>query len=278
MAYQTKSGYLPVENGELYYEVSGAGHPLILIHAGVADHRMWDEQVAAFAPHYRVIRYDTRGFGKTRTQAASYSNRQDVLDLLNHLDVERAYVLGLSRGGQIAVDFTVEHPERVAALIPVAAGLSGFNDFTPTQAEIEVEERMEEAEKARDWERLTELEIRLWGDGPGQPEGRAPKAVRDKMRTMILNTLHNQTVEGQPRPLDPPANGRLDTIHVPTLVMIGDIDERACIVMADRMAEGISGARKVVFPGVAHMVNMERPEEFNRLVLDFLGSLPSEAK
>lgn len=273
MTYQTKSGYLPVENGELYYEVTGAGHPLVLIHAGVADHRMWDEQVVAFAPHYRVIRYDTRGFGRTRTQAGSFSNRQDVLDLLNHLDAERAYVLGLSRGGQIAIDFTVEHPERVAALIPVAAGLSGFTDYTPTQDEIELEERMEEAQKAQDWERLAEMEICLWGDGPNQPEGRASKAVRDKMRTMILDTYHNQTVEGHPRLLDPPANDRLDTIHVPTLIMIGDLDERACIVMADRMAEGIKGARKVVFPGVAHMVNMERPEEFNRLVLDFLGSL-----
>jgi 3-oxoadipate enol-lactonase len=267
----SESGFLPVENGTLYYEVSGAGHPLVLIHAGVADLSMWDEQVAAFAPQYRVIRYDTRGYGKTRTEAGPYSNRQDLRDLLDHLGVDRAYVLGLSRGGQIAVDFTVEFPERVAALIPVAAGLSGFEgDVSDEEPFIAA---MEAAWEARDFERLTDLDVRLWGDGPGQPEGRAPQPVREQLRRMILNNYRVQTVEGQPRPLDPPANGRLGDIHVPTLVMIGDLDTILCLAVADRLAEGIHGARKVVFPGVAHMVNLERPAEFNRLVLEFLGAL-----
>src|SRR5690242_4972987 len=124
---QRLAGYAPVENGQLYYEVAGEGYPLVLIHAGIANSRMWDAQVEAFAQRYRVIRYDTRGFGKTRTEETSYSNRQDLYDLLNHLGVEKAYVLGLSRGGQIAIDFTLEHPKMVAALIPVAAGFSGFD-------------------------------------------------------------------------------------------------------------------------------------------------------
>src|SRR5690349_8638123 len=110
---QTTRDYLPVEGGQLYYEVTGAGHPLVLIHAGVADLRQWDEQVAAFAPHYRVIRYDTRGFGKTRTEPVAFSNRQDLYELLTHLGVEKAYLIGNSRGGQIAFDFTLEHPEMV---------------------------------------------------------------------------------------------------------------------------------------------------------------------
>src|SRR5437763_1678419 len=103
---QLSSGYAPVENGELFYEVAGRGHPLLLIHAGVADRRMWDDQFAAFAGRFRVIRYDTRGYGLSRTEPTAFSNRQDVADLLRHVGVERTHIIGVSRGGQIAVDFT----------------------------------------------------------------------------------------------------------------------------------------------------------------------------
>ncbi len=104
------NGYVPVRNGELYYEVEGAGHPLVLIHAGVADHTMWDAQAPVFARRFRVIRYDTRGYGRSRTQDTEYSERQDLLDLLDHLGVPAAHVVGISRGGMIAIDFTLEHP------------------------------------------------------------------------------------------------------------------------------------------------------------------------
>ena len=275
---QTTSGFLPVEGGELYYEVTGTGHPLVLIHAGVADLRQWDPQVPAFARHYRVIRYDTRGYGKTRTQAVSFSNRQDLYDLLKHLGVEHAYVLGNSRGGQIAIDFTVEHPEMVDALIPVAAGLSGYQpeSFTPAQHEIDAETQMGELLERGDFDALADLEVRFWADGPGQPEGRAAPEVREKLRLMIRENYARNEPEPQARPLEPPAAPRLAEIQVPTLVMIGDLDESATRLMADALTDGIAGARKVVFPGVAHMVNMERPQEFTQTVLDFLQDLPRE--
>lgn len=269
---QTESGFAPVEGGQLYYEVSGAGFPLVLIHAGVADSRMWDEQVAEFGRFYRVIRYDTRGFGLTRTEPVSFSNRQDLADLLDHLGVAAACVLGLSRGGQIAVDFTLEFPERVAALIPVAAGLGGYQGEL-TEAELRQSAEMEALWEKKDFIPLADLEVRYWCDGPGQAEGRCDASVRERVRAMILNNYTTQTVEPQPRPLDPPAAGRLAEIRVPTLVIVGDLDESSVLAMADAMSQGIEGGRKVVFPGVAHMVNMERPAEFNRVVLEFLQSL-----
>lgn len=269
---EATAGYLPVPGGELWYEVAGSGHPLLLIHAGVADHTMWDPQWAAFAQRYRAIRYDARGYGKSKTEDVSFSNRQDAYDLLNHLGVDRAYVLGLSRGGQIAIDFTVEHPEKVAALIAVAAGLSGF-EGTLTDAEIGLIEQMEAAENAQDWERMTDLDVQVWVDGPGQPAGRADQRVREQVRAMCLSNYRTHTIEGQPQPLDPPANERLSAIRVPTLVIVGDLDFSSEIATADRLADGIAGARKEVFHGVAHMVNMEQPERFNRIVLDFLGQV-----
>jgi pimeloyl-ACP methyl ester carboxylesterase len=272
------SGYAPVESGELYYEVAGHGHPLLLIHAGVADRRMWDDQFAVFAERFRVIRYDTRGFGRTRTEAATFSNRQDVADLLSHLGIERAHAIGVSRGGQIAVDFTLEHPEMVSALIPVSAGLSGYEEqpSQATEAEAALERilgEMEAAWAAKDWEHLVDMEVRYWVDGPGQPEGRAPAAVREKVRAMCLNNYRTQTVEPTARPLDPPAFRRLGEIAAPTLVLIGDLDEPACVRIAEALARGVPGARQVVFPGVAHMIPMEVPESFNRTVLEFLDAL-----
>src|SRR5262249_10957646 len=149
------------QGGPLYYEVAGEGHPLVLIHAGVADHTMWDDQMDAFAQHYRVICYDTRGFGKTPVVDRDFSNRQDLYDLLKHLGVERAYVIGVSRGGQIATDFTLEHPEMVDALIPVASGLSGFNE-SATDQEMSFFNQMEEAWEKKDFDRLADLDVRFW--------------------------------------------------------------------------------------------------------------------
>lgn len=267
-----ETGFVKVEGGQLYYEVAGAGQPIVLVHAGVADCRMWDEQFSAFAQSYRVIRYDARGFGKTTSEDVSFSNRQDIVDLLRHLGIERTAILGLSRGGQIAIDFTLEHPEMVTALIAVAAGVSGYEGPT-TEAEKQLFAEYERLEAAKDYETLTEFEVRVWGDGPGQPAGRADTPVRERLREMIANNYRLHHEQTQPRVLEPPAVDRLDEIHAPTLVIWGDLDFSDVGAAMGLLAKRVSGAQQVIFPGVAHMVNMEQPERFNAVVLDFLGKL-----
>ena len=265
----TDTGFVEVSGGRLYYEATGGGHPLTLLHAGVAHLRMWDGQVAAFAERYRVIRYDQRGFGRTTTEDVPFSNRQDLADLLGHLGVERTHLLGLSRGGRIAVDFTLERPEMVSALIAVAPGLGGFEAPPEAQAEVDWSE-VERLLEAKEWEALVEREVEIWGDGPGGPRGRLDPDVRRRLLEMGLENYRREQPEGQPQVLDPPANGRLAEIRVPTLVVWGDRDTADTKAACERIVAGIPGARRVVVPGVAHMVNMERPEEFARLVLDFL--------
>lgn len=266
------NGYAPVRNGELYYEAEGAGHPLVLIHAGVADHTMWDAQVLAFSSRFRVIRYDTRGYGKSRSRDTEFSNRQDLLDLLDHLQVPTAHVIGISRGGQIAIDFTLEHPERVTALVSVAAGFSGWS--FPAGQEVPEEEAafaaMEAAEEARDWQRLADLETAMWADGPGQPQDRIDPEMRRRVWRWIYENSTRSDGKATPIPLDPPAAGRLREIRVPTLILLGNLDTKAILLMADEMASGIPGAAKAVFPGVAHMVPLEVPDQFNRTVMSFL--------
>lgn len=273
----TETGYCPVDGGELYYEAEGdpAGPALLFIHAGVADCSMWDAQVAHLRATHRVVRFDTRGYGRTRTDDVAFSNRADAIAVLDHVGVDKAALIGCSRGGQIAIDTTIEFPTRVRAVVPVAAGLSGF-PFEPDGSEREKVEmamfdQMEAAWEAKDWERLADLDVRVWADGPGQPEGRAKAEIREAVRRMCLDTYRNHNVGGRPIPLDPPAFGRLAEIRVPALVVTGDLDTSGVAKMGMAMRDGIAGARHTLFLGAAHLPSMEQPEAFNRVLAEFLS-------
>jgi 3-oxoadipate enol-lactonase len=276
-ANQPESGFLETNGAKLYYEVTGEGHPVVLMHAGVADHTMWEGQMDAFSRKYRVIRYDSRCFGKSKTEDVEYSDRQDLYDLLKHLGVEKAHLIGVSRSGQIATDFTLEHPEMVSALVPVAAGLSGFGG-QPNEAEMALFEEGEAAEEAHDWAKVAALDVRIWGDGPEQPEGRFPKPLREKMWQMCYNTYSTHTVDRPSVPLEPRAAGRLSEIKVPTLIIYSDFDVSPVAEAAAAMEAGIEGAKRVLISGTAHMIPMEKPEEFNNIVLDFLEQVDRSLK
>lgn len=263
-----------VPGGSLYFEVEGDGPALTLIHAGVAHLRMWDEQVPAFAERYRVIRYDTRGFGKTRSEPVEFTNRADLRALLDHLGVASTHLLGISRGGSIALDFALESPERVRSLVLVASTPGGFEHEDAALDELWT--RMEKLYEAKDWEALVELETALWTDGPGQPTGRVDGGVRRRMVEWNLWNYRAEPGEGIPQPLDPPAVGRLTEVSVPTLVMWGDLDESGVLAGSKALLAGIPGARSHLFEGVAHMVNLERPEEFTQRVLDFLAEVDAQ--
>jgi 3-oxoadipate enol-lactonase len=273
----TETGFCEFNGGRIYYEVDGEGPALVLIHAGVANLRQWDEQVPELAADHRVIRYDTRNFGHTTSADVSFSNRADLAALLDHLDVDRAAVLGVSRGGSIAVDFTLEHPERVTALIAVAAGVGGFDspDTTDEQALWEEYERRYEA---RDWDWIIETETAFWVDGPRQPADRVPAAVRQRVHDWIAEGYRDHSDENLTAvPLEPAAATRLGEIGAPTLVIVGDLDVGGTVAACRKLATEIPGARLEVFEGVAHMVNLEQPERFTRLVRDFLADVPAGA-
>lgn len=263
-------GYCPVDAGELYYTVTGGGPALVFIHAGIADQTMWDTQVEHFAPRFRVIRYDTRGFGQTRSQPTSYSNRQDLRALLDHLQVEQAILVGCSRGGQIALDFTLEYPGRVSTLALVGSAPGGF-EAAGTDEENAVFEAMEQAERAGDWERVIEMDLRAWIDG-FERVGQADANLRERIRSILKHTYSVHTaIEITAIPLEPPAVGRLGEIKVPFLTIVGDLDESYAQTASRYMAQQIAGARQVVMVGTAHLPNMEQPEHFNQILDEFLN-------
>jgi 3-oxoadipate enol-lactonase len=265
------SGFIEVEGGRLYYEVEGAGHPLLMIHGGLGSLRMWDGQVPAFAERYRVIRYDTRGFGRTETDDVEFSNLEDARAVLDHFDVPSAFVLGTSRGGIIGLDFLLAHPDRVDAFVSVASGVGGYQAELPEGAAPWDE--MERLWEAKDWEALAELETETWVDGWGQPKTRIDPELRSRVKGWILENYRAEKAEGKPQPAKPPAAERLDEVRVPVLVLVGDADEAGTVAGGRHLAASVDGAELVEFPGVAHMIHLEEPERVNQLVLEFLGAV-----
>ncbi len=265
---QKETGFLGDEGARLYYEVAGEGHPLLLIHAGIADSRMWDEQFSVFAQHYRVIRYDMRGYGKTEVPAGPVSNHGDVANLLSHLYVEKAHILGISFGGLVALDFTLAYPEMVAALILVTPSVSGRQLSEREQQFIEEENASLEKE---DLAGATEVNLRTWVDGPTRTPQQVAPAVRERVRQMQMHAFSVPVPEeAEELLLSPPAYARLAEVHAPTLLLVGDADLPDRLTLTDELTSAIAGAQQVVIPGVAHMVSMEKPEEFNHIVLNFL--------
>ena len=258
--------YLDTSGARIAYDVRGSGEAVVLIHAGVANRSMWDDQVAALENAYRVIRYDTRGFGETETDAVEFSNRADIAALLDHLGEERAHVVGLSRGGAIALDFALEFPDRVRSLTVVAGGVGGYE--SPAELPPETWEPVEAMWKAKQWDELTDWETAFWADGPGQSPDRVPE-VRRRVHDWVLANYRAEKEEGKPQPLDPPADGRLSDLRAPLLVMLGTLDEPATVESMRHLAAAVPGARIEEFES-AHLVNLEHPERFNRVLREFL--------
>jgi pimeloyl-ACP methyl ester carboxylesterase len=267
-----QSGKIEVAGATLFYESTGRGNALVLVHAGICDQSMWDDDVPSFAGGHQVITYDTRGYGATRSTDVAFSNRADLIAVLDNLGIDRAALLGCSRGGSIVLDTTLEYPDRVSALVWVNGGLGGLeHEGTPEErALFESEELMVEA---KDWAGIADLDLRIWVDGIGQPATRVPAHIRERVRALSLANYVAGHPEGDPIVLDPPAAGRLGEITVPTMIVEGELDPSDTHAAAEALATGIAGARRVTMKGVAHLPNLERPDDFRRIVRDFLTSV-----
>ena len=265
----TYTGFAEINGAELYYEVAGEGDPLLLLHAGVADSRMWDDQIGVYAHYFQVIRYDLRGFGRSVVPSGPFSHHEDAANLMRFLGIDRANVVGASFGGYVAVDFALEYPEMVRALILCAPIVSGYE---PSSEEIrQFFGQEDEALERGEVEAATELNLRMWVDGPQRTRDQVDPAVRERVREMQLHAFSVPVPEGAERlELSPPAITRLAEIKVPSLIIVGELDVPEFLKISDMVGAGIRGARKIVVPGVAHMPNMEKPGLFNQVVLEFL--------
>lgn len=264
-------GSVSINGATLYYEDVGQGEPILFIHAGIADSRMWDDQFAALGDKYRVIRFDLRGFGRSNMPAGTFSNVEDVRALLDHVGVDHVNLVGISFGGLIATDFTLTYPERVTSLVLGAPSVSGSKPSDWVRQKWDEEDELIEQ---GDFDAATELNLQMWVDGPKRTPDQVDPQVRALVEEMQMNIFKIDCPDDDEideLSLDPPAIGRLGDVKAPTLVMVGDLDLEEKLVMADQLVAEVPNSRKAIISGVAHMLNLENPTEFNRLLRDFLA-------
>lgn len=267
--------FIDVPGGRLLVVDEGAGPPVVLVHAGIVDHRAWDAMVPHLvAAGLRVVRYDARGWGRSTTDDVAFSNRADLVSVLDACGIGRAALVGNSRGGQIAFDTATEFPDRVVAVVGVGAGLGGFEGH-PTPAEIALFEEMERLEETeqKDAEAIIGFNTLVWADGPGQPAGRAPAWIAEHIRETGVLLSAPGHVFGRPIVLDPPVAERLADLRCPVLAVAGALDVSDVAETARHLEANAPDARAVLLPDVAHMIGMERPAELAALVGEFLDPL-----
>ena len=270
---QTKSGFVTIDHARLYYETAGQGLPLVMIHAGVADSRQWNNEFTFFARNHLVVRNDMRGYGKSEPVDGDFSHLEDLAAVLSTLELDQPVVLiGCSMGGGLALDFALTHPSRVRALIMVGSGPSGLELDVPRPAKFD---EVEKAFEAGELDRVAELETQIWFDGMG----RTPEQVNPAMRKLAyeMNRLalsHEGKGLGQRLPnSQAPAFDRLGDLKIPVLVIVGAHDTPYILAAADHMIEKIPAAQKVTIEDAAHLANMDQPDEFQAAVANFLEGL-----
>jgi pimeloyl-ACP methyl ester carboxylesterase len=250
--------FADVNDTRLHYEERGSGDALVFLHAGLLDSRQWERQLETFAPRYRAIAFDVRGYGRSRAATEPFRPYEDLLGLMDALEIERAALVGNSMGGAIEIDATLAAPERVTALVPVGSGLAGF-EFRAYSDEQEA--RAEEAWNAGRFDDAADVWLEVW----------APLGADDRLREIAYSNVRAWESEEFQRAAEPPAAQRLGDVRAPTLVLVGDTEVQGIVDISHKLAAEIPGARLEVLEDADHLPNLRRPDEFDRLVLDFLA-------
>ncbi len=267
------TGVAPINGARIYYETAGEGEPFLMIHAGVADSRQWDNEFAHFADRYRVVRYDLRTYGKSEPVEGEFNHFDDLLALVDYFKFDRpAVVMGCSMGGMLAMDLALARPTEVKAIIMVGSGPSGLELDVPDPPQAA---EAEKAYQAGDLERLAEIETQVWFDGVGRTSAQVNQTLRKLVYDMIMIGLVNEAKKIGKRvlPTRVPAVQRLSELKIPLLIIIGANDIPYLQAAADYMIDHIPTARKMVIADAAHLPNMEHPQEFQRIITGFLDDI-----
>jgi 3-oxoadipate enol-lactonase len=258
----SRGGYLDLNGSKLHFEECGAGpEALVLIHDGIAHSAVWDDVWGAFCKDFHTIRYDRPGYGLSAPATNWHTETDDLFALLRHLKIKRAILVGSSHGGAIAIQFTLAHSAMIAELVLVGAvvGGYGFSDHFLDRT-VENQKPMEKNDVAGLIKNWTNDKYVLAADHPT-----ARKKLHD------LPTANPQDLTHQDLATDmPSALPRLHEIRVPTLILVGDADIPDVHAHAGVIETAIPNSRRVVIRDAGHLMYLELPEEFSRVVITFL--------
>jgi 3-oxoadipate enol-lactonase len=262
-----ETGYVDVPGGRLFYERSGSGDAMILIHDGLVHHEVWDAQFEFFCGDHAGVRYDRRGYGRSELPQIYYDNVEDLNQVFEQLGIDRAALMGMSAGGGLAIDFTLKYPEKVTSLVLVGAVVSGYG-FTPhfytRGGRLTAADYADEARLREYWLSEDPYEV--------APENEAARARVQQL--LIANPQNmapaNYRLRKQP---ERPALGALGEISVPVLVVVGEHDIPDVHAHAGAIQAGIPGAERIIIQEAGHLVPLEQPDLFNEQV----GAFAKEA-
>ncbi len=243
------STMVAVDGGGVWADDSGGdGPPLVLLHPGVGDSRIWDLVLAPLTARYRVIRYDARGFGQSPAPTVKFSLLRDLVAVLGHYGVARAALVGCSQGGGSALGLALEQPERVPALVLLCPGIPGF-PYPEEDEDDELEAEYERAHAAGDVDALAGVMQQVWGAAGATP------AVTEQLRSAARASLSAGELELE----DPPVFGRLGEITVPAALMVGDADYPPLVESNRQAAARIPGCEFLLVPGMDHLPPLREP-------------------
>lgn len=248
------------------------GIPVIFLHAGVCDHRMWAAELeAAAAAGYRALAYTRRGFGDATSPDEPFDHLDDLEAVLAHFGVHAAVFVGCSMGGGLAIDFALRHPGRTVGLVLAGTAITG-GDYHLSDSDKQMEAVLDDAEERGDPAYQNKVDAHAWLDGPRSPNGRVTGAARELFLDMNRKALTKQ----------PPltreikrasARDRIGEVAAPTLLIAGDLDFNYILTRHDGLSDELPNAFAAVIEGTAHLPNLERPDLFDRLLLEFLESV-----
>jgi len=270
---QKKTGYISSEKARIYYEQNGTGISLIMIHAGVADSRQWNNEFQRFSQDFQAVRYDIRGYGKSNPVDGVFTHLGDLTTLIEALEINPPYILmGCSMGGGLAMDYALANPEKVAALIMVGSGPSGL------VLDVEEPEIFSDAAKAfedGDLDLLAEIETQIWFVGMDRTRDQVDPKMHQLAFDMNRTAIGHEVKQlGQRQAdTDKPAYERLEEINSPLLIIVGSQDIPYMHAAANYMMEIVDSAQKIIIQNAAHLPNMDQPEQFFRIVSRFLADL-----
>ena len=265
-----KTDFATIGNAKMYLEMSGRGKPLLLLHSGIADHRMWAGQYSQFSRHFQVITPDFRGYGKSSTPNESFRHCEDIHGLIQHLGFTSLNIAGCSLGGKVAIEMAIAHPEMVSRLVLIAPGMPGYEyrDKETLAKDVILEGLIASGRR----EEVADMLVGIWVVGLKRDRGTVDSAARALVREMILDNYASVTDKFPETPPVFDVMSRLVEIRVPTLVMIGDSDLPDMQAISRLVTDRIHGAKRQLIPNAAHLPNLENSMLFNQSVLDFLAA------
>ncbi|MHA6690055.1 alpha/beta fold hydrolase [Devosia sp. A449] len=255
-------------------QLGAGGLPVVFLHAGVCDKRMWDSQMDVVAEAgWHAIAYDRRGYGESVSADEAFSHIDDLEAVLQAFDIHAAVLVGSSLGGGLALDFALRHPGRVIGLVLIGTSVTGA-PWSATEVEQMIEDAEEDAWERGDADMLNRVQAHEWLDGPRASSGRVGGAARELFLEMNALALNQPRLTQEEAP--PDAWRRVSAVGAPTLLLVGDEDFTALIDRHEHLSEEMPNTFAAMLEGVAHIPSIERPELVNAMLLEFLDAIEGD--